>query len=247
MRPIVWLAAAATAAALAAVIFLSGDRREPPPRVPGPPPAAAADPTRPAPANPVEAPVRTARDPGPAGNEAPGEAEDPADLARRVQQERLARDPVRIQTATRTFEGFEDLFLDPTGIEAVGPGDIVGRIEPEPLAKRRRALFAIDALIAQPENQGAIQGQAVRVLDTILRQPWPAVSTPEAERWVLEERGHALATLVEADPAAAAQAYRDIPGSELRARIGAEAVERWVQEGLAREDAEARIAGLSDR
>ncbi|NNL66777.1 MAG: hypothetical protein HKP30_11075, partial [Myxococcales bacterium] len=177
----------------------------------------------------------------------PATDEDPAAADLREQQERLARDPVRIQTATRTFETFETLFLDPTALEAVGAGDIVGRIEPEALAKRRRALFAIDALVAQPENAGAIQGRAVQVLEAIVRQPWPTLSTPEAEQWALEERGHALATLLETDPATAAAAYGDVPGSELRAQIAEQAVEKLVKDGMEREDAEARIAELAGR
>ena len=160
-------------------------------------------------------------------------------------QQQLANDPERIAAAERALAGFERLFLDASALEAVGAGDIRGGTQPRPLSNREMALAAIDSVIAQPENAGAIRARSLLVLDSLLRQPWPTLVTPEADQFVLQERGQALALLIGADPAAAAAAFQGIPDDAVRERVAVRAVHLLVTGGMEPNNARARVASLS--
>lgn len=164
---------------------------------------------------------------------------------RRALQEQMARDPARIEAAERALGRFESLFLDSAALESVEPGDIRGGMLPQPLSHRKIALAAIDTVISHPENSGEIRAHSLRVLESLVQQPWPAVATAEADQFVLQERGHALATLVKADPDVASAAYRGIPESVARDRIARRAVHLLAKGGMAKEEARARVDRLA--
>ena len=199
----------------------------PPPdlvRLPGPP------------TNPAATRERAARvSPSPAAYSA----------ARLEKAARLARDPVRIESAMLAAAGFEALLLDATALESVGPGEIRGGMQPAALSHRRMALAALETVIVLPENAGAIRERSLRVLASLLQQPWPHVVTPEADQFVLDERAHALSLLVKSDPAAAAEALANISESRARQRIATRALHRLVQGGMGRDAARAKLAALS--
>lgn len=169
----------------------------------------------------------------------------PLDPSRRERQQKMARDPARIEVAERTLGSFESLLLDSTALESVEPGEIRGGMLPQALSHRRIALAAIDTVISHPENAGEIRARSLRVLEALVQQPWPAVATAEADQFVLQERGHALATLVKADPGVAAAAYRRIPESTARERIATRAVHLLANGGMAKEEARARVSRLA--
>ena len=83
------------------------------------------------------------------------------------------------------------------------------------------------------------------MLEALVQQPWPAVATAEADQFVLQERGHALATLVKADPDVASVAYRGIPESIARDRVARRAVHLLAKGGMAKEEARARVDRLA--
>ena len=157
----------------------------------------------------------------------------------------MALDPARIEVAERALGSFEVLFLDSTALERVEPGEIRGGMLPQALSHRRIALAAIDTVISHPENAGEIRARSLRVLEALVQQPWPAVATAEADQFVLEERGHALATLVRADPGVAAEAYRGIPESTDRERVANRAVHLLAKGGMAKEEARAQVSRLA--
>ncbi len=167
------------------------------------------------------------------------------DRERRALQEQMARDPARIEAAERALGSFEGLFLDATALERVEPGEIRGGMLPQPLSHRKIALAAIDTVISHPENSGEIRAHSLRVLESLVQQPWPAVATAEADQFVLQERGHALATLVKADPDVASAAYRGIPESVARDRVARRAVHLLAKGGMAEAEARARVDRLA--
>lgn len=164
--------------------------------------------------------------------------------ARAARQE-PALDTARLEVANRALAGLERLFLDPSDLEAVRAGDIRGGMLPASLSGRRIALAAIETVIAQPENRGPVRDQSLRLLEALVRQDWPGVTTPEADQFVLQERGHALASLINADPNVAAAAYRGMPDETARERVALRAVHLLVEGGMDRGDARARVADLS--
>lgn len=170
---------------------------------------------------------------------------EPLDPGRRQLQEQMSRDPARIEVAERALGSFESLFLDSTALESVEPGEIRGGMLPQALSHRRIALAAIDTVISHPENAGEIRARSIRVLEALVQQPWPAVATAEADQFVLQERGHALATLVKADPGVASAAYRGIPESAARDRVANRAVHLLAKGGMATEEARSRVDRLA--
>lgn len=238
VKPLLWLGAVVGLGVLALLAFRAGERAPSPESAR--PPEIAALPELPVLAPSAGSPPIADRVPRP-------EPEEAIDAAARERRQRLASDPARVEAAERILGGFENLFLDSTALEGVGPGEIRGGMLPDSLAHRRIALAAIDTVIAQPENAGVIRAHSVRVLASLVQQPWPNLATPEADQFVLQERGHALASLVKADPDSAAAAYRGIPGRRSRERVATRAVHVLVQGGMGKEEAQARIVNLSSR
>ena len=122
-----------------------------------------------------------------------------------------------------------------------------GGMAPASLHDRRIALAALDVAIGHAENAGPIRDRSVRVLELLVRQPWPTLATPEADHFVLQERGHALASLLRVAPDSAASAYRGIGDQKIQRRVATRAVHLLVRDGMPKDEANLRVTELSSR
>ena len=155
------------------------------------------------------------------------------------------QDPAQIAVADYALANMQTLFLDSSALESVNAGDIRGGILPRELSNRKIALAAIETLLAQPENTGQIRTRSLQVLESLLREPWPPLKTPEADQFVLAERARALTILIAANPDAAATAYRAMPDREVQERVSKRAAHLLVLNGMGKEDAEAKLSKLT--
>ena len=155
-------------------------------------------------------------------------------------------DPAQIAVADHALASMQTLLLDGSALENVNAGDIRGGILPRELSNRKIALAAIETVLAQPENTGQIRTRSLQVLESLLREPWPPLKTPEVDQFVLAERARALTILIFASPDAAAIAYRAMPDPDVQERVSKRAVHLLVLNGMGKEDANARISNLTE-
>ncbi len=156
-------------------------------------------------------------------------------------------DPARTAVADRALASIEALLLDSSALEDLNAGDIRGGMQPRTLSNRKISLAAIERVLAQPENTEVIRTRCLKVLDSLLREPWPTLKTPEADQFALVERARALTILMFASPDAAVSAYRSMPNRSVQERVSKRALHLLVTDGMDKEDAQARILDLTER